>query len=91
MAGTSVNKPLLCKLGLHKWQNYGEKIEVFWRDRPRATLYGPTYERARGEVVYKKRRCKRCGIKLRRTLVTNSDGTLSCIGWETDTGETDGE
>lgn len=44
---------------------------------------------AHSKAVYEGRECKRCGLKLRRKLVRNSDGTLSAIGWETDTEETD--
>ena len=91
MGKASMGKPLLCRLGLHKWRNYGEEVEVFWHDRPRAMIYGPTYERARGEVVRERRKCKRCGIKLRRVLVTNPDGTVSCVGWEPDTEEVEEE
>jgi len=43
----------------------------------------------RSEVVYERRKCKRCSIKLRRKLVTNSDGTLSSVGWEPDNEEGD--
>jgi hypothetical protein len=41
----------------------------------------------RSEAVYEGRECKRCGMKLRRKFITNSDGTLSCVGWEPDTEE----
>ena len=30
---------------------------------------------------------QRCGMKLRRKFVTNDDGTLSCVGWESDNEE----
>lgn len=45
----------------------------------------------RSKAVYVGQECKRCGMKLRRKLVTNSDGTISCIGWEPDTEKTDRE
>jgi len=53
-----------------------------------AHAYFPQHKVARAvhsEVMYEKCVCKRCGIKLRRKLVTNSDGTLSCVGREPDT------
>lgn len=88
-----MKKPLLCRLGFHKWRNYGEEVEVFYsEERPSQPILGPPRtRRTRGEAVYERRKCKRCGIKLRRTLVTNPDGTLSCVGWEPDTEETDEE
>jgi hypothetical protein len=87
-----LSEPLLCKLGFHKWRNYGDEIVISWKE--------PAYVKARGaggskiwleshqEAVFEGRECKRCGVKLRRKLVENSDGTLSCVGWEPDTEET---
>jgi hypothetical protein len=43
------------------------------------------------EVVYEGQQCKRCGIKIMRRFVKNSDGTLPCIGWKPDTEKTDKE
>ena len=43
------------------------------------------------KVVYEGRECTRCGMKLRRKFVRNSDGTLSCVGWEPDNEEGDKE
>jgi formamidopyrimidine-DNA glycosylase len=60
--------------------------------RVRTGAYAPLHKEARAvhsEVVYEGQECKRCGAKIRRKLVTNSDGTLSCVGWEPDTEETD--
>ena len=37
---------------------------------------------AHSEVVYEGKQCKRCGMKLMRRFVKNSDGTLSSVGWE---------
>jgi hypothetical protein len=88
-----LNEPLLCRLGFHKWRDYGNEIEIFWREPTYSKTWAPLSERygAHHKVVYEKRECKRCGIKLRRKLVTNSDGTLSSVGWEPDTEETDKE
>ncbi|NIR87594.1 hypothetical protein GWO13_08585 [Candidatus Bathyarchaeota archaeon] len=29
-----------------------------------------------------KRECLRCGVRVKRRLVKNRDGTLSCVGWD---------
>jgi hypothetical protein len=90
-----LSEPLLCRLGFHKWQDYGKKVEVFWQE--------PTFWKAgvkhswgttagsqqcniqtHSKMVYEGRECKRCGMRLRRKFVTNSDGTLACVGWEPD-------
>lgn len=97
-----LNEPLLCRFGFHKWRNYGNKVEVFWQE-PMALKAGvrdsfgtnvgspESNIEAHSKVVYEGRQCKRCGMKLRRKFVTNSDGTLSCIGWEPDTEEANRE
>jgi hypothetical protein len=93
-----MSQPLLCRLGFHKWQNYGEQVEVFWK-QPALTKGGVRWGKqhmqrdvdvkgvleTHGEIVYEGHECKRCGLKLKRIFVTDSDGTLSCIGWEPDT------
>jgi len=84
--------PLLCRLGFHKWQNYGKEVEVFWQEPTRAresaaVLSAPSevlnrrFEK-RHEAVYEGKQCKRCGVIMMRKFVTNSDGTLSAVGWE---------
>jgi hypothetical protein len=97
-----LREPLLCRLGFHKWQDYGKQVEVFWeeppplnlgiRGRPGAPVWSPKNPKSNVEthskVVHQGHECARCGMKLRRKLVTNSDGTLSSIGWEPDTEET---
>jgi hypothetical protein len=94
--------PILCRLGFHKWQDYGKEVDVFWEEPNRikagikdgfGTSVGPPLGNieAHHKVVYEGRECKRCGLKLKRTFATNSDGTLSSIGWEPDNEETDKE
>jgi len=86
--GNSMNKPLLCRLGLHKWRNYGREVKVFW-------LEGGHKGHICGHVVHERRKCKRCGLKLRRRFTTNTQallyGKLSCVGWDPDTEENDEE
>jgi len=82
------NPNLLCKLGLHKWRNYGESVVVTWKE----PIYGagrvPLRIRrrlplhTRGKKVLSKRKCLRCRINMKRILVKNPDGTLSSVGWE---------
>jgi hypothetical protein len=95
-----LREPLLCSLGFHKWQNYGAQVEVFWqeptvlkagvRDSFGTSAGSPECNaHTHSKVVYEGRECKRCGMKLKRKFVTNSDGTLACVGWEPDTEETD--
>lgn len=88
------NPNWLCKLGLHKWRNYGDPVTVTWeepyhrwkglyhmwsglRKRPSGSSF-----HTRSRVVFTKRECLRCGISMKRILVKNADGTLSCVGWE---------
>jgi hypothetical protein len=86
-----LSEPLLCRLGFHKWRNYGDEVEVFWQepDNVRTRTSPRVRYASHHETVYEGRECKRCGIKLRRKFVTNPDGTLSCVGWEPDTEGTD--
>ena len=81
-SGDYVGQPLPCRLGFHKWENYGEERQVFWQEP--GLIYGLT---TKSNVVYEKRRCLRCGVKLKRTFSTNPDGTLSSVGWTPDTGD----
>ena len=90
-----MGEPLLCRLGFHKWQKYGRQVEVFWHEPRDGIRYGVRYGGRyygylkHSETVYERQKCKRCGAKIRRKLVTNSDGTLSCVGWEPNNEETD--
>lgn len=78
----------LCKLGLHKWRNYGESVMVTWREptskrvRPSTTTDPNSRFRTQSREVLTKRKCLRCGIGMKRRLVKNADGTLSCVGWD---------
>lgn len=40
------------------------------------------------KIVHEGRECKRCGMRLKRIFATNSDGTLSSVGWEPNAEET---
>jgi hypothetical protein len=94
-----LSEPLLCRLGFHKWRNYGSEVEVFWQE-PTVLKAGVKHSfgtsagspksniETHSKVVYEGQECKRCGMKLRRKFVTNSDGTLACVGWEPGTEET---
>lgn len=84
-----MSQPLLCRLGFHKWQNYGNKVEIFWEEPPLGV--GFRRKERRSKTVHEKCACKRCGVKLRRKFANNSDGTLSCVGWEPDNEEVNKE
>jgi hypothetical protein len=83
------NPSWLCKLGLHKWRDYGESVVVTWKER---TQWGPPHTlstrkfRSRfgthSREVFTRRKCLRCGVDLKRRLVKNPDGSLSCVGWD---------
>jgi hypothetical protein len=79
-AGDCLGQPLLCRLGLHKWENYGKEVQIFWQEP--ALVYGLS---TKSKVVFEKRRCLRCGVKLKRIFSTNPDGTLASVGWAPDT------
>ena len=81
-SGDYVGQPLSCRLGFHKWENYGEEKQIFWQEP--GVIYGLT---TKSKVVYEKRKCLRCGVKLKRIFAPNPDGTLSSIGWTPDNGD----
>jgi hypothetical protein len=81
-SGGRLGQPLLCRIGFHKWENYGEERQIFWQEP--GLIYGLS---TKSKVVYEKRRCLRCGVKLKRIFSTNPDGTLSSVGWTPDTGK----
>ncbi|HML03826.1 MAG TPA: hypothetical protein VK487_10725 [Candidatus Bathyarchaeia archaeon] len=97
--------PILCRLGFHKWQDYGSQFQISWKERNFVPYINVVPKSAVGQpfpneetlsiqsnetlvthstVVYEGSKCQRCGIKLRRKFEKNSDGTLSCVGWEPD-------
>ncbi len=69
----------LCKLRLHKWRNYGESVTITWKE-PGVVFPKPFTTQSR--EVLSKRKCLRCGLRVKRRLVNNPDGTLSCVGWD---------
>jgi hypothetical protein len=84
---------LLCKLGLHKWRYYGESVVIARKEYappykgrvlyPRLTTRDLRFiPRPQSKEALTKRKCLRCGISMKRILVKNADGTLSCIGWD---------
>lgn len=86
-----MGKPPPCGLGFHKWRNYGEEVGIFYSEERPSSQPIPGQLRARrtrGEAVFERRKRKRFGIKLRRTLEKNPDGTLFCVGWEPGTEKT---
>ena len=78
--GGCLGRPLLCRLRFHKWENYGKEVQIFWQEP--GLVYGLN---TKSKVVFEKRRCLGCGVKLRRKLIENSDGTLASVGWVPDT------
>lgn len=78
--GDCVSKPLLCKLGMHKWRDYGKEVQIFWQEP--GIIYGLN---TKSKMVFERRRCLRCGKQLRRRLIENPDGTLASVGWLPDT------
>jgi len=72
------NPSFLCRLGLHKWKDYGELVLITWKE-PGVVSVGYTVSKSKN--VYTKRKCLRCGVSVERILVNNPDGTVSCVGW----------
>lgn len=82
------NPNWLCRLGFHDWSYYGELAVVTWKEPVYGSgrLVGRVRKQipmhTRGEKVFTKRRCVRCGIGMKRIIVKNADGTLFSVGWE---------
>jgi hypothetical protein len=68
---------LLCRIGLHKWRNYGDRVLISFKE-PGII---PGIKREERKHVYCERECLRCGIKEKRKFTDNIDGTLAPIGW----------
>lgn len=82
---------MLCRLGLHKWEDYGDEVQVFWNE-PQLLAGTPSVRNdsdvdVKSKVVHSKRQCLRCGMKLKRKFLINPDGTVSVAGWELDNEE----
>jgi hypothetical protein len=77
----SQNPNWLCRLGLHKWRDFGGSVVITWKEpKLLKTSYDKFTQKSR--EVFTKRKCLRCGIEMKRRLVRNPNGTFSCIGWE---------
>jgi len=78
----------LCRCGMHDWSYYGESVVVTWKEPPygsgRTRPYGSRRipMLTRGRKVFNKRRCLRCGIRMKRIMIKNADETFSSGGWE---------
>ncbi len=69
----------LCRLRLHKWRNFGEPVVITWKE---PGLIVPSSHITQSRKVLTEKECLRCGIRMKRRLINNPDGTLSCIGWD---------
>jgi hypothetical protein len=69
---------LLCRLGLHKWKNYGEIVKISWKEPG----FVPSTTTKIEKYVQSERMCLRCGIKEKRIYAGNPDGSQAAIGWE---------
>jgi len=69
---------LLCRLGLHKWRNYGERVLIAWEEP--GFIIGT--KKKIWKYVFSERECLRCGIKEKRLFSENIDGTLAAAGWK---------
>lgn len=67
----------LCRLGLHKWKGYGDYVLITWSE-PQS---GSTQAVSKSTAVYAKSKCLRCGVRKKRILADNPDGTKSSMGW----------
>jgi hypothetical protein len=68
----------LCKLGIHKWKNYGKHVLITWKEPG----FVPGIKREVWKYVFSERECLRCGIKEKRRFSENLDGTLAAAGWK---------
>jgi hypothetical protein len=70
--------PLLCRLGMHKWRDYGESVLIVWKEPG----FIPGVKTERRKNVLSLRECPRCGVKQKRIFSENIDGTMAAVGWE---------
>ncbi len=68
----------LCRMGLHKWRNYGDRVKIQWREPG----FIPGIKTTRHTEVFTERECLRCGVRERRKFFDNIDGTKAAAGWE---------
>jgi hypothetical protein len=65
-------------MGIHKWKNYGDRVPITWTE---SGLIPGTKKEMR-KHVFSERECLRCGIREKRKLDENIDGTKAAVGWE---------
>ena len=70
--------PILCRLGVHKWKNYGEIVKISWKEPG----FVPATTEKIEKLVHSERMCLRCGIKEKRIYAENRDGSQAAIGWD---------
>ena len=49
----------LCRLGFHKWKNFGEPVFVVWKEPG----FFPGTKVKKKKYVFAKRECLRCGVR----------------------------
>jgi len=67
---------LLCRLGFHKWKNYGERVMVVWREPG----FLPGTKVNKKKYVFSKRSCLRCGVTEEKQFSETIDGQLEITG-----------
>lgn len=70
--------PLLCRLGLHKWENYGEVVVIEWKEPG----FAPGTTAKIKKSVHAERKCPRCRTVEKRIFADYADGTRAAVGWE---------
>jgi hypothetical protein len=68
----------LCRLGLHRWKNYGEIVKISWKEPG----FVPSTTEKIEKYVHSERMCLRCGMKEKRIYAGNRDGSQAAVGWE---------
>jgi hypothetical protein len=69
---------LLCRIGIHKWRDYGDQVIVAWKEP--GIIFG--LKATRMKRVYCDRECVRCSVKETRKFYENINGTLAPAGWQ---------